>query len=244
MPSYRSLSPKFTGAAADSTREAESLRRNGDLEGAVVLLEEALEVSQRMSGSVPGWLCGRLAALYRTLGRYDDEVRLLERYRDTQITDEARTRYEARLYKAHSIAARKRRSANGALASVRTAMSAPRRRRAGAAGTAQPEELSPSHIALLADLLGAPSSIGLDEQQLDQVLTQWCVEARARDIRMEQLVKALRAASQRASSDAIRDELRAERYTTVLMRLIALYFDEADRDRARSRTSRSGPSSS
>jgi hypothetical protein len=231
MPSYRSLSAKITGAVADSTRDAESLRRNGDLESAVILLEEALEASQLSSRRIPGWLCGRLAAVYRTLGRYDDEVHLLERYRDSQETDEARTRYEARLYKAISIAARKRRSDSGALSSVRTAMNAPRPRRHRAAAAAPGEEegeaLPELQVALLAGALAAPASAEFDEH-LDKVLTLWCVEARARGIRMEQLVSALRTACRRASGEAMTDELRAERYSAALVRLLALYFDEAD----------------
>jgi hypothetical protein len=229
MPSYRSLSAKITGAAADSTREAESLRRNGDLQSAVVLLEEALESSLVSSARIPGWLCGRLAALYRTLGRYDDEVHVLERYRDSQVTDEARTRYEARLYKARSIAARKRRPDNGALTSVRTAMNGSRSRRhqAPAIAPAELESLPEQHVALLASVLAVRDSAAFDEQ-LEQVLILWAVEARAREIGMDELVNALRACSQRAGSGGMTEELRAERYTAALMRLIAIYFDDVD----------------
>ena len=61
---------------------------------------------------MPGWICGRLASIYRTLKRYDDEVMLLERYRESQTTEEARTRFDARLSKARAIADRKRRAAD------------------------------------------------------------------------------------------------------------------------------------
>ena len=128
MPGYRALSPHVTGSAADSAREAEVLRRDGDPETAVRLLEEALDASRRVTPELPGWLCGRLAALYRTLGRYDDEVALLERYRESQSSEEARSRYDARLSKARTIAERKRRSSSGALDSVRTVLGKPRRR--------------------------------------------------------------------------------------------------------------------
>lgn len=94
------------------------------------MLEEALAASVAMSPVLPGWLCGRLASVYRTLGRLDDEVRLLERYRESQADDDARTRYEARLSKARTLAERRRRPESGALSSVRHAMRAPRRPRA------------------------------------------------------------------------------------------------------------------
>src|SRR5205085_6814414 len=92
--------------------------------------EEALEASARLDPVLPGWLCGRLAALYRTLERYDDEVALLERYRDSQVTEEARVRYDARLSKARTIAERKRRRDSGAVASVRRVIARPRPERA------------------------------------------------------------------------------------------------------------------
>ena len=53
--------------------------------------------------------------VYRTLKRYDDEVELLERYRESQTSEEARTRFDARLSKARAIAERKRRPLTGAL---------------------------------------------------------------------------------------------------------------------------------
>jgi hypothetical protein len=53
-----------------------------------------------------GQLCGRLAALYRSLNRYDAEVALLERYEATQLNEDARVRYKARQSKARSIAHR------------------------------------------------------------------------------------------------------------------------------------------
>ena len=119
MPGYRSLSANLAGTAAEHAREAELRQRGGDPESAARLLEEALEASLRVRPEMPGWVCGRLASIYRTLKRYDDEVELLERYRESQSSEEARTRFDARLSKARAIADRKRRPSTGALETVR-----------------------------------------------------------------------------------------------------------------------------
>jgi hypothetical protein len=119
MPGYRSLSVHLSGSAADHAREAELSQRHGDPETAARLLEEALQASLRSRPEMPGWVCGRLASIYRTLKRYDDEVELLERYRESQTSEEARTRFDARLSKARAIADRKRRPVTGALETVR-----------------------------------------------------------------------------------------------------------------------------
>jgi tetratricopeptide (TPR) repeat protein len=110
---------QFSGLVAEQVRYAEILQRAGDPEEAVRLLERSLEDCSRTAPELPGWLCGRLAALYRSLKRYDDEVRLLERYRDSQFSEDARTRFDARLSKARAIAERKRRTDTRALSSVR-----------------------------------------------------------------------------------------------------------------------------
>ena len=96
MPGYKPLPLSVTGSEADQVRQAESRRRGGDPATAIRLLEDALEASLLLTPVLPGWLCGRLAALYRTIGRHDDEVLLLERFRDSQEVEEARTRYNAR----------------------------------------------------------------------------------------------------------------------------------------------------
>jgi hypothetical protein len=128
MPGYRSLPDGINGKTADDVRDAELLQRSGDLEGATSTLEAALlACCPGEATPMPGWLCGRLAALYRSLKRYDDEVALLERYEATQLNDDARARYKARLSKARSIAASKRRPSNGALDSVQGVLSRPRR---------------------------------------------------------------------------------------------------------------------
>src|SRR5712671_3067901 len=127
MPGYRALSSKTGGGAASETRMAEAVQRHGDLPSATRLLEAALAASEEISPVLPGWLCGRLAALYRTQGRHDDEVHLLERYRESQSNEESRTRYDARLSKAQAIAHKKRRTDSTALNSIRDLT---RRRRA------------------------------------------------------------------------------------------------------------------
>src|ERR687890_122010 len=119
MPGYRSLLVHLSGRAADHAREAEASQRHGDPQTAARLLEEALQASLRTRSEMPGWICGRLASIYRTLKRYDDEVELLERYRESQSSEEARTRFDARLSKARAIAERKRRPVTGALETVR-----------------------------------------------------------------------------------------------------------------------------
>src|SRR3954464_6546613 len=131
MPGYRSLSANISGDAAVHAREAEVQQRGGDSEAAARLLEEALEASLRVKPELPGWVCGRLASIYRTLKRYDDEVALLERYRESQTSEEARTRFDARLSKARAIADRKRRPVTGALETVRQVRRRAKERRRG-----------------------------------------------------------------------------------------------------------------
>lgn len=124
MPGYRELPESLTGVAADSAREAARLEQDGDKSGALELYEAALTASLRVSPEVPAFLCGRLAMLYRTLGRHADEVALLERYRDSQSNDEARARFDARLSKAVALAVKNKPRDSMALASVRAIRSA------------------------------------------------------------------------------------------------------------------------
>ncbi|MDQ6633203.1 MAG: tetratricopeptide repeat protein [Gemmatimonadota bacterium] len=119
MPGYKALPIEFSGPAAEHVRYAEVLQRAGDPDEAVRMLETTLDLYALTTPELPGWLCGRLAALYRALKRYDDEVTLLERYRESQSSEEARTRFDARLSKARAIAERKRRTDTRALSSVR-----------------------------------------------------------------------------------------------------------------------------
>ena len=99
MPGYRSLSAHLSGTAADHAREAELSQRGGDAEAAQ-LLEEALEASVRARPEMPGWICGRLASIYRSLKRYDDEVGCSSGIANRRRSEEARTRFDARLSKA------------------------------------------------------------------------------------------------------------------------------------------------
>lgn len=126
MPGYRPLPESTEGSAAEHTRDAEVLQQAGNLVGALAILEGALRQSIALSPEIPGWLCGRLAALYRALGRYGDEVDLIEQYRQSQTDEKARTRYDARLSKARALEEKHRPRESGALATVREVRAARR----------------------------------------------------------------------------------------------------------------------
>lgn len=230
MPGYRALSSSVTGQAADSAREAELRRRDGEPETAVLLLEEALQASRRTANAMPGWLCGRLAALYRTLGRHDDEVTLLEQYRDSQLSEEARSRYDARLSKARTIAERKRRRDSGALLSVRKVLGSSRRRSPPVSPDvallqARAVEFHGEYVRLLGELLGERASADLDGR-LAEVLERYCAEARANHTPVERLVGVLRTASRAASTTHVSGVERDERFSAALARLLAAYFED------------------
>ena len=109
MPNYRPFSESETGATADSARAAEVLQREGDVSAAIRMLERALAAG--VHGADPktsGWVYGRLATLYRRVGRLEDEVDLLERYCDSYQEDEWRLRFNARLFKARTLLGRAR----------------------------------------------------------------------------------------------------------------------------------------
>lgn len=95
------------------------------LESNCELLETALDEFVRAERPLPSSICGRLATAYRALGRYDDEVLLLEQYRESQVDDIARARFEARLGKARTLAERMRRRDSGAILSVRDVLARP-----------------------------------------------------------------------------------------------------------------------
>jgi hypothetical protein len=219
----------MTGDAAEQAREAESRQRAGDVDAAIVMLEEALAASLATRAEMPGWLCGRLAALYRTSGRYDDEVRLLERYRDSQNAEEARTRYDARLSKARTIAERKRRSESGALASVRASIGRPRTRRGQRSPTIEPiapiRSFSQLLLRELRDVLG--DSDDTDEVRLRAVLARLSDEARAADAPAERLVEVMKAARDAPDADPFNSDIRRSRYSSGLLLLLALHFQEA-----------------
>lgn len=223
MPGYKALPPFMTGEAADQVREAEARHRTGDSAAAVHLLEEALAASIAVRPAYPGWLCGRLAALYRTLGRYDDEVHLLERYRESQTSEEARTRYDARLSKARTIAERKRRPASGALDSVRASLGRPRTRRSRAA--APKPAVATVHPETMEALVRGLHAEGDDHEQLTrEALVRLAAEGHATHAPAALLVSALKTAV--ASSNGIDATELSSRYGAALIQLLALYFEE------------------
>lgn len=226
MPGYKALPSFMTGAAADQVREAEARHRTGDSAAAVQLLEEALAASIATRPAYPGWLCGRLAALYRTLGRYDDEVHLLERYRESQTSEEARTRYDARLCKARTIAERKRRPDSGALESVRASLGRPRTRRSRSASVAtapQPYAVSAPTMEILAQALHTEGE--MHEERTRHAVERLAIEGRAAHAPADLLVAALKRAT--ASQNGIDAGELSSRYGAALLLLLALYFEEA-----------------
>ena len=142
MGGYRIQPDSFTGDLGEVVREAMELASEGRADEAA-LYEGAFSRALEESSEIPASVVGRLAVIYRALGRFDDEIFLLERYRDSLQDDEMQARYRARLAKAHALASQHRISDSVALASVRasTARSASKRRRTRRvdAGAAAPE---------------------------------------------------------------------------------------------------------
>lgn len=228
MPGYRSLSVQLSGMAADHAREAELHQRDGDPGAAARLLEEALEASLRARPEMPGWICGRLASIYRTLKRYDDEVDLLERYRESQTNEEARTRFDARLSKARAIADRKRRPVTGALETVRQVRhrSSLRRRSPSRAqpAIAAPRNVESTTMELRAALLDLHSA---GDERLRTVLQRMCSDAQQEGTQIEHLVATLKSAWTDAPlPPGVTSEAWQDRYSTALVELLALYFGE------------------
>lgn len=131
MPGYRALPARLSGLAADHVRQAALYQQDGDLPSAALMLESALEHVTREQGEMPAWICGRLAATYRSLARYEEEVRLLERYCESQRSEDASARFRARLSKARAIAERRQKAETGALRTVREVRSRSRNRPRG-----------------------------------------------------------------------------------------------------------------
>jgi len=121
MGGYRTLSEHIVGVVADVVRDASDRDAEGRPEEAAVLYERAFSQSLAAGSELPSFLVGRLAVLYRRMGRFEDEIYLLERYRDSRTDDEMQARYRARLTKAHALASQHRVSDSVALASVRAA---------------------------------------------------------------------------------------------------------------------------
>ena len=119
MPGYRELPLRFTGRVADATRAAQEREGAGDANAAMSLYEAALAMALAEGDGVPGFLCGRLAVLYRKAGRLEDEILLLEGYAMNQESETLLNRFVSRLGKARALAARVVRRDSGALASVR-----------------------------------------------------------------------------------------------------------------------------
>lgn len=142
MPGYRSLPSRLSGPAADHVRQAELHQQEGDLRAAALMLETALEQVTREQGEMPAWICGRLAATYRSLGRYEEEVRLLERYSESQHSEDASARFRARLSKARAIAERRQKAETGALQTVREVRTRSRNRPRGGTRLDEPVQIA------------------------------------------------------------------------------------------------------
>jgi hypothetical protein len=233
MPGYRSLSTNLSGTAADHAREAELSQRHGDQHTAARLLEEALAASLRARPEMPGWVCGRLASIYRTLKRYDDEVELLERYRESQTSEEARTRFDARLSKARAIADRKRRPQTGALETVRQVRHrSSQRRRTPPRGQQVITTLGVATVgssALQMELRAAlVDRSSRRDERTRSALTALCAAAHADEMQMEHLVAALKRVWTDTPAPADMTEAQwHERYSAALVELLALYFGES-----------------
>jgi len=236
MPGYRSLSSHLSGVAAEHARLAEVRQRDGDAESAALLLEEALEASTRVRPELPGWVCGRLASIYRTLKRYDDEVALLERYRESQTSEEARNRFDARLSKARAIADRKRRSDTGALATIRQVRSrSSLRRRAPAAAAAtvgteitrRAAEFPPGDVRALRTAIADVSPE--QPERLRQAMSSLCVDVRKMDEPMESLIAVLKTCwIESPVPPSLTDAEWHERYAAALVELLEIYFGESN----------------
>jgi hypothetical protein len=230
VPGYKALPDEYSGPAAEQVRYAEVLQRAGDATEAVRMLEVTLEACARTKPELPGWLCGRLAALYRALKRYDDEVLLLERYRESQTSEEARTRFDARLSKARAIAERKRRTETRALSSVRRVINGREDDDLSLVAAASDEDpaFGAETMAAARDAFTAATRADGDLGALACVVQRMCAEAKQRGYPPERLVSALRHAwhtSPRPPLVSV-EEWRAV-YREALGRSLAIHFEVA-----------------
>lgn len=217
------LGPKAAGRADACVAGGDSAGSGGPALALMKILEEAVEASAALRPELPAWLCGRLASLYRTQGFYDDEVHLLERFRESQRSEAAKARYDARLSKARTIAERRRRRDSGALESVRASMGIPPTRRV--ARIVSGERASPVFSpGTTSELSGAFAARSRDDTQLDQALALLCAEAHANEIPVEELVAELKRASR--TPGARRTSARHARHDRALLVLLRLYFKE------------------
>ena len=227
MPGYKSLPLSLQGATADHVRSAEASTRIGDAENALDLLEEALHACMSDGVPLPGWLCGRLAALYRTLERFDDEVRLLEDYRDTQVVEDARTRFDARLCKARTIAERRRRRDNGALASVRDVIARPRYQRPGPHDVRTVVTESPFSAETRSALwLAVTDTASTNDAMLDLVLRRLNAESQSAAVPVEAMLALFKHMKARLIAQGA-GEMALARYTRALTRMLSVHFDSA-----------------
>jgi hypothetical protein len=220
---------QFSGSVAEHVRYAEVLQRAGDPDEAARLLERTLEDCSLVTPELPGWLCGRLAALYRSLKRYDDEVRLLERYRDSQFSEDARTRFDARLSKARAIAERKRRTDTRALSSVRRVING--KEDADMAIVHAPigdaGEFAPATIETLRHALTAAALKEGDPAALDDAITSVCDEAHTHGYPAERMVITLKNAWRTTRRPTMVGDASWEAlYRNTLTRSLERYFHE------------------
>ncbi|HEX5972117.1 MAG TPA: hypothetical protein VFY85_09335 [Gemmatimonadaceae bacterium] len=232
MPGYKALPEEFDGPAADQVRYAEVLQRAGDAAEAVRLLELTLESCVRMKPELPGWLCGRLAALYRALKRYDDEVLLLERYRESQTSEDARTRFDARLSKARAIAERKRRTDTRALASVRRVITGRDDDDVVLTPVDMEEGLAfrDETMTALREALVAATQADAGSGALASAVERLCAEAREQEHPPERMVAALRLAWRITPRPPLvpAEHWRAV-YQDALARSLAIHFADVER---------------
>lgn len=230
MPGYKALPDEFSGPTAEQVRYAEVLQRAGDPREAVRMLELTLDACAHARPELPGWLCGRLAALYRALKRYDDEVRLLERYRESQSSEEARSRFDARLSKARAIAERKRRTDTHALASVRRVINGRGPDDVSIVGLSRDDDSAYSDAAvamLRAAFIGVAGPDDVSDD-LSAAIGRLCAESREHEHPPERLVAAVRAVwLGTPCPPRVTADLWLACYRDAITRSLALYFNES-----------------
>jgi hypothetical protein len=231
VPGYKALPDEFSGPAAERVRYAEVLQRAGDSTEAVRMLELTLDACAGVKPELPGWLCGRLAALYRGLKRYDDEVLLLERYRESQSSEDARTRFDARLSKARAIAERKRRTETRALASVRRVINGRDDEDVDLAPIESDDDLAfcAETMTAMREAFTIATLADGGSATLFRVVERLCAEAREHDYPPEHLVMALRRAWRATPRPPLvpAEQWRAL-YREALTRSLAIHFKYQD----------------
>jgi hypothetical protein len=227
MPGYRELATTISGHVADIVREAAALEREGDLIGALRRYEDALVAQLANQREMPAFLCGRLATLYRRLGLNDEEVALLERHRDSQTSDEARSRFHARLSKARSLADRKRREESGALASIRAIRGGGSGRRRRPERTREAIERDGAADALLRAL--RDDYTDFPSPALTDAIARFCASVEVTN-GMEDLVSALKATIEVGGRpEGMEPGVWKQRGSLALQLCVAAYFEEGPR---------------